>query len=53
MHFIANMIRSPYNHKKTPILINNWEATYFDFDTDKLLEIAKEAKRRHRDACYG
>jgi alpha-galactosidase len=27
-----------------PILINNWEATYFDFDSDKLLAIAKEAK---------
>ena len=21
-----HMIRSPYNHKKRPILINNWEA---------------------------
>ncbi len=38
-----HMIRSPYNHKKRPILINNWEATYFDFDTDKLLDIAREA----------
>ena len=40
-----HMIRSPYNHKKRPILINNWEATYFDFDTDKLLDIAREAKK--------
>ncbi len=39
------MIRSPYNHKKRPILINNWEATYFDLDTDKLLDIAREAKK--------
>lgn len=39
-----HMIRSPYLHKKRPILINNWEATYFDFDSDKLLAIAKEAK---------
>lgn len=39
-----HMIRSPYNHKKRPILINNWEATYFDFNTDKLLDIAREAK---------
>ena len=38
------MIRSPYNHSKRPILINNWEATYFNFDTQKLLAIAKEAK---------
>ncbi|MDC7288058.1 alpha-galactosidase [Blautia schinkii] len=39
-----HMIRSPYLHKKRPILINNWEATYFDFDTEKLLSIAREAK---------
>lgn len=38
-----HLIRSPYLHQKRPILINNWEATYFDFDEKKLLEIAKEA----------
>ena len=38
-----HLIRSAYNHKKRPILINNWEATYFDFNTDKLLDIAREA----------
>ncbi len=40
-----HMIRSPYKDKKRPILINNWEATYFDFDTEKLLDIAREAKK--------
>ncbi len=39
-----HMIRSPYKDKKRPILINNWEATYFDFNTEKLLDIAREAK---------
>ncbi|MGN0906635.1 MAG: alpha-galactosidase, partial [Bullifex sp.] len=29
---------------KNPVLLNNWEATYFDFDGEKLLSIAKEAK---------
>ncbi len=38
-----HMIRSRYLHTKRPVLINNWEATYFDFDTDKLLAIAKSA----------
>lgn len=38
-----HLIRSPYKNKKRPILINNWEATYFDFDTDKLIGIAKQA----------
>ena len=27
-----------------PVLINNWEATYFDFDADKLVEIAASAQ---------
>lgn len=40
-----HMIRSVYNHKKRPVLINNWEATYFAFDNEKLLEIAREAKK--------
>lgn len=39
-----HLIRSPYRDKKRPILINNWEATYFDFDSDKLLSIARQAK---------
>ena len=38
-----HLIRSPYLHKERPILINNWEATYFDFNETKLLTIAKEA----------
>ena len=41
----AHLIRSPYLHRERPILINNWEATYFNFDTDKLLAIAREAKK--------
>ncbi len=38
-----HLIRGEYKDKKRPILINNWEATYFNFDTDKLLDIAREA----------
>ena len=38
-----HLIRSPWLHRKRPILINNWEATYFDFDEKKLLEIAEDA----------
>ena len=38
-----HLIRGKYRNIKRPILINNWEATYFDFDTDKLLAIAKQA----------
>ena len=39
------LIRGKYKDKKRPILINNWEATYFDFNTEKLLAIAKEASK--------
>ncbi len=42
--FRDHLIRSPYLHKERPVLINNWEATYFDFNTDKLLSIARDAK---------
>lgn len=38
-----HLIRGEYKNKKRPILINNWEATYFDFDTKKLIDIAKQA----------
>lgn len=38
-----HLIRGEYKDKKRPILINNWEATYFDFDTEKLLNIARQA----------
>ena len=38
-----NLCRGYWRDHKRPILINNWEATYFDFDEDKLVEIAKGA----------
>lgn len=41
----THLIRGEYRDKKRPILINNWEATYFNFNTDKLLSIAKEAHK--------
>ncbi len=40
-----HLIRGEYRDKTRPILINNWEATYFNFDTDKLLAIASEASK--------
>lgn len=40
-----NLIRGEYKDKRRPILINNWEATYFNFDTEKLIDIAKEASK--------
>ena len=39
-----HLIRSPWKNWKRPVLINNWEATYFDFTEEKLLEIVKVSK---------
>ena len=43
--FRNHLIRGAYKDRQRPILINNWEATYFDFDTDKLLSIARDAAK--------
>ena len=40
-----HLIRGVWKEKERPVLINNWEATYFDFNTDKLLAIAEEAAK--------
>lgn len=39
-----NVCRGKFKTARRPILINNWEATYFDFNTEKLLDIARDAK---------
>ena len=38
-----NIIPDRWQGKPRPVLINNWEATYFDFDEKKLLKLAEEA----------
>ncbi len=35
-----NLCRGEWRDKPRPIVVNNWEATYFDFNADKLDEIA-------------
>ncbi|MQS76236.1 alpha-galactosidase [Lactobacillus halodurans] len=39
-----NLCRSKYEKARRPVLVNNWEATEFDFTGKKLLQIAKAAK---------
>ncbi|MDM0488395.1 alpha-galactosidase [Clostridium perfringens] len=39
------LCKGKYRDKLRPILINNWEATYFDFNEVKIKEIAKEASK--------
>ena len=38
------LARGYWRDRERPILINNWEATYFDFNEEKLLQIAQKAK---------
>lgn len=38
------LARGAWRDKVRPILVNNWEATYFDFNEEKILSIAKTAK---------
>lgn len=42
--YLENLCRGEFKNKVRPILINNWEATYFNFNEEKILNIAKEAK---------
>lgn len=39
-----HLIRSPWQYRERPVLLNNWEATYFDFDAEKLCSLAREAR---------
>lgn len=48
MHdFINNhIVRGEWKKKERPTLINNWEATYFNFDEAKLLNLARASKSK-------
>ncbi|MFI3212138.1 MAG: alpha-galactosidase [Eubacteriales bacterium] len=39
-----HIVRGRYQYQERPILINSWEASYFDFNEGKLLKLAKAAK---------
>ena len=38
-----HVCRGKYKNASRPVLVNNWEATYMDFDGEKLIEIARRA----------
>lgn len=42
--FGKRLARGEWRDKVRPILVNNWEGTYFDFDDEKILNIARAAK---------
>lgn len=40
----TRLARGYWRDRERPVLINNWEATYMNFDEEKLLTIARKAK---------
>ena len=38
------LARGYWRDRERPILLNNWEGTYFDFNEEKLLQMARKAK---------
>lgn len=38
------LVRGKYRDEVRPILVNNWEATYFDFTEEKIIGLARAAK---------
>lgn len=40
-----HIIRGKFKNQLRPILLNNWEATYFNFNEKRLLALASEAKK--------
>ena len=44
--FVNNhIVRGDWKGKERPVLIKSWEACYFNFDRNKLLQIARSAKK--------
>lgn len=39
-----HIVRGQWKNKVRPVLLNSWEASYFDINEKKLLRLAKEAK---------
>ncbi|MBQ6831023.1 MAG: alpha-galactosidase [Oscillospiraceae bacterium] len=40
-----NVCRGKFRDTERPVLINNWEATYFRFNSEKILALAEKAKQ--------
>ena len=39
-----NVILPRFREGRRPILLNSWEACYFDFDADRIVQLARDAK---------
>ncbi len=47
MHDFVNshIVRGEHSHADRPIVLNNWEATFFNFNRSKILALARSAKK--------
>ena len=47
MHDFVNthIIREDFQNSQRPVVVNNWEATFFNFNRRKLLALARKAKK--------
>lgn len=43
--YMRHLIKSKWRDMERPVLINSWEAAFFDFDDDKLVAFAHEAAK--------
>lgn len=41
-----NLMRGQWKEQPRPILLNNWEATYFDFTEEKIFLLQKRQKKQ-------
>ena len=45
-HFVReHIVRGEWKYKERPILLNSWEAAYFKVDEDKIIRLARDAKK--------
>ncbi|MEP6638632.1 MAG: alpha-galactosidase [Chloroflexota bacterium] len=42
--FGSRLARGRWRDRPRPVLINNWEGTYFDFDADRIIEMARASR---------
>ncbi len=47
MHLFVNehIIREKFRYSERPVVINNWESTFFNFTRSKILKLARRAKK--------
>lgn len=43
--FTRRLARGPWKNQERPVLLNTWEACYFDFTHDKVVDLARAAKK--------